>query len=258
MLSPLIGFGQHPSSGTGRPMPTGGNRLAHYDDRPGVRTTPRCRTLPPSTSAALRCRRSRRRWGSRTCSSRASSPRPVSRRIGMTSPWSPCSACSACGSSRPPARTSPISARSTVTGCCGCAAKAARSSWSRCRQRSAARSTAPPAAGRGARSCSTPAVHGWTGTPPPGGCGGSRAMCRSPPDMLIRGPRCVMTGRARTWTATQLHPGRLHGLRHLNLIGENGQLALRGDARRLPNTVPPGGYRGHHAGQGPRLAVSCG
>ena len=49
--------------------------------------------------------------------------------------------CSACGSSKPPARTSPTSARSTATGSCACAARAPRSSWSRCRQRSAGPST---------------------------------------------------------------------------------------------------------------------
>ena len=35
------------------------------------------------------------------------------------------------------------------------------------------------------------------------------------PAMPIRAPRCVMTGLVRTLTVTELHPGRLHGLRHL-------------------------------------------
>jgi hypothetical protein len=47
----------------------------------------------------------------------------------------------ACGSSKPPARTSPTSARSTATGSCGYAARAPRSSWSRYRQQSAGPST---------------------------------------------------------------------------------------------------------------------
>jgi integrase/recombinase XerD len=42
-------------------------------------------------------------------------------------------------------------------------------------------------------------------------CGTSRSL----PGTLIRAPRCVMTGHARTSTVTQLHPRRLHGLRHL-------------------------------------------
>jgi hypothetical protein len=40
---------------------------------------------------------------------RANQPTPT------TSPWSPCSGCSACGSSKPPALTSPTSARNTDT-----------------------------------------------------------------------------------------------------------------------------------------------
>ena len=49
--------------------------------------------------------------GSPTCSSRPCSPPPGSQRTRATSRWWPCSACCACGSSRPPARTSPTSAR---------------------------------------------------------------------------------------------------------------------------------------------------
>ena len=60
-------------------------------------------------------------WASRTCSSRPCSPRPGNHRTHATSRWWPCSACSACGSSRPPARTSPTSARSTATGSCASA-----------------------------------------------------------------------------------------------------------------------------------------
>ena len=41
------------------------------------------------------------------------------------------------------------------------------------------------------------------------------ATCRSLPVTLTRAPRCGMTEPARTWTATELHPGRLHGVRHL-------------------------------------------
>ncbi len=60
--------------------------------------------------------------------------------------------------------------------------RAARSSWSRCLLRSAGPSTAPSQAGCAARSCSTAAVPGWTGTPPPAACGNSRnrPACRSP------------------------------------------------------------------------------
>jgi hypothetical protein len=61
---------------------------------------------------------------------RPCSPSPASPPIPATSPSWPCSGCWGCGSSRLPARTSPTWAKSTVTGCCACAAKAARSSWS--------------------------------------------------------------------------------------------------------------------------------
>jgi hypothetical protein len=52
--------------------------------------------------------------------------RPAVREPLATSRWWPCSACPACGSSKPPARTSPTSARNTATGCCGSAARAPR------------------------------------------------------------------------------------------------------------------------------------
>ena len=51
------------------------------------------------------------------------------------------------------------------------------------------------------RPCSTP---GWI-------C----ATCRSPPGTLIRVPPCVMTGPARTYTATPIASSRLHGIGHL-------------------------------------------
>ncbi len=79
-----------------------------------------------------------------------------------------------CGSSRPPAQISVISAKSTATGCCASAAKAARWSWSRCRQRSGGLSTAPSAPGRPARSCSTTAERAWIVMQAPGGSAGSR------------------------------------------------------------------------------------
>ena len=55
-------------------------------------------------------------------------------------------------------------------GCCAYAARAPRSSWSRCRQRSAGPSTGRPGTARAGRSCSTPAAPGWTGTRPPAAC----------------------------------------------------------------------------------------
>src|SRR5215467_14543843 len=72
--------------------------------------------------------RSHPRSGSPTCNSKPSSPPAASHRTPATSRWSPCSGCSACGSSKPPGQTSPTSARNTATACCGCAAKAPRSS----------------------------------------------------------------------------------------------------------------------------------
>jgi hypothetical protein len=100
----------------------------------------------------------------------------VSPPTGTTPPSWPCSACWACGSSKPPARISPTSAKSTATGCCECAARAARSSWSRCHHRPDAPSAGPSAPASPARSCATAAAHAWTGTPPPGGSGGSPRM----------------------------------------------------------------------------------
>ena len=91
-------------------------------------------THPPSVSGGPPYRHNRQRWDSPTCSSRPCSPPPGNRRTRATSRWSRCSACSGCGSSKPPARISPTSARNTVTGCCAYAAKAPRSSWSRCRR----------------------------------------------------------------------------------------------------------------------------
>jgi hypothetical protein len=41
------------------------------------------------------------------------------------------------------------------------------------------------------------------------------ATCRSPPATRTRVPPCVMTGPARTPAASQLHPGRVHGLQHV-------------------------------------------
>ena len=75
------------------------------------------------------------------------SPNPVISR------WWPCSACSACGSSKPPARTSPTSAKNTATGSCAYAARAPRLSWSRCHQRWAGPLTRRSARGPAARSC---------------------------------------------------------------------------------------------------------
>jgi integrase/recombinase XerD len=55
-------------------------------------------------------------------------PPPASPLIRVRSRWWPCLACWACGSSKPQGPTSPISARSTATGCCGYAARGPRSS----------------------------------------------------------------------------------------------------------------------------------
>ena len=118
-----------------------------------------------------RSRRNHQPWGSPTCNSRPCSPQPGNQPAPATSRWSPCSACWACGFSRPPAPTSPTSAKNTATGCCASAARAPRSSWSRCPQRSGGPSTGRSAPGQAGRSCSTPAAPEWTATPPPGACG---------------------------------------------------------------------------------------
>jgi hypothetical protein len=68
------------------------------------------------------------------------------------------------------------SARNTVTGCCACAARAPRSSWSRCRQLPGGLSTGPQELVPAARSCLTVAARGWTAMRLPGACGGSPAL----------------------------------------------------------------------------------
>ena len=78
-----------------------------------------------------------------------------------------------------PARTSLTSAKSTATGACVYAARAERSSWSRCRLLSAGPSTGQPGPGRGGRSCSTAAAPGWAGTPPPAACTSSPGQLAS-------------------------------------------------------------------------------
>jgi hypothetical protein len=80
-------------------------------------------------------------------------------------------ACWACVSSRPPARTSSTLAKNTATGCCASAAKAPRSSWSRCRPRSGGPSTARSDPAPAGRSCSTAGAPEWTATRPPAACG---------------------------------------------------------------------------------------
>jgi hypothetical protein len=112
------------------------------------------------------------------------------------------------------------------------AAKAAKSSWSRCPRQWAGPSTVPSAAAVPGRSCSAIAARAWTGTPPPAGsdcsperlesrspghiliCSGTRssrpcstqastcATSRSPPAMPTLAPRCATTGLAKTSTAT--------------------------------------------------------
>ena len=110
-------------------------------------------------------------------------------------------ACWACGSSRPPPRTSPTSVRSMATGSCGCAARAPRSSWSRCRPRPAGLSTGPQAPEAADRSCSIPCRTRWTGTPPPAVCGTSpRTLAsRSPGHTPAHAPPHVRHDHARRW-----------------------------------------------------------
>ena len=92
---------------------------------------------------------------------------------------------SARGSMRPPARTSPTWVKSTATGYCAFAAKAPRSSWSHCRQPSAAPSTRQLARALAGRSCSTPAAPGWTAMRPPGACAGSpRRLAYGSPERI--------------------------------------------------------------------------
>ena len=197
----------------------------------------------PSMSAGPPCPPNHRLWASPTCSSRPCSPPHASHRIRATSRWWPCSAC---GFSRRPARTSPTSARSTATGCCACAARAPRSSLSRCRQPSAGPSTGQSQAAPTDQSCSTAAAAGRTGTPPPAARAGSRqppasrppghtrtcsATPSSPPcdagvdlrDVQIAArhadPRTTMRydrARQNLDRHPKLHPRRLHGLRHLS------------------------------------------
>jgi hypothetical protein len=54
-------------------------------------------------------------------------------------------------------------------------------------------------------------------------------MSRSPPVTLTRGPRCARSGPRQPGPPPQLHPGRLHGFRHLTATVSPGP--SRGDAR---------------------------
>ncbi len=174
-------------------------------------------------------------------SSKRCSPPPETRSTPATSRWSPCSDYA---SSKPAKPISPTSVRNTATGYYAWPAKAARSCWCLYRRRSAARSTGPAGTGSTIRSCSTPAVGGWTGTAPPAayGCwhgwrwcvcrGCTRTCCgtpSSPPCSMPATARCSDRGPPRRPThddalrprpheprpPPQLHPRRLHGLRHM-------------------------------------------
>src|SRR5258708_7886723 len=90
---------------------------------PTASSTPHQASMP----AARPCRPSPRPSGSPPCSAGPCPLPPASPPTGTTSPSSPCSGCWGCGYSRPPARTSAISARNTGTGSCRSAAKAAKS-----------------------------------------------------------------------------------------------------------------------------------
>ena len=61
-----------------------------------------------------------------------------------------------------------------ATGCCTCAARAPRSSWSRCRPQQGGLSTGPLGSVPAGRSCSIAAARGWTVTQRPAACGTSR------------------------------------------------------------------------------------
>ena len=109
------------SAGSSPPRYPGGSRLRPGSTGPAP-STESWSTRPPSTCAAPWCPLSHPRSASPTCSSKRCSPPPGNHRTRATSRWWPCSGYSACGSSRPPARTSPTSAKNTATGCCGSAA----------------------------------------------------------------------------------------------------------------------------------------
>jgi hypothetical protein len=174
-----------------------------------------------------------------------------------------------------------IWARSTVTGCCVYAAKAPRWFSSRSHQPWGGPSTRRPVPEPAGRSCSTAAAPGWIATPPAacaawhklGACrsrGRTRTcsatpssppcsmrawicgMSRSPPATPTRGQPCGTTGPARTSTATQLHPGRVHGLRHLT---SSAVRAIQAGRPALPMTAhPPSACR--HTNREPRSRAS--
>ena len=134
--------------------------------------------------------------------------------------------------------------RSTATGCCGCAEKAPRSFSSRCRPPLGGPSTRPSAGVPADPSCSIAEAPAWTAMPQHVASGGSLGPpgCESPtPTPTCSGTRSSRpVGRPRPagradrrpprrsthYDALQpspqeprpppeLHPGRLHGLRHL-------------------------------------------
>jgi len=76
----------------------------------------------------------------------------------------------------------------------------------------------PPTAPRPPESPSRGCIRRCCGTPSSPPCStpaSTYATSKSPPATPTHAPRCAMTVHARTSTATQLHPRRLHGLRHL-------------------------------------------
>ena len=188
------------------------NSPAEYVRRPAV---------PPITTL-----------GSRTCSSKPSSPRPGSPRIPATSRWWPCWGCLACGSSRPPARH-PRLGEEPGTGSCLCekgtkvvplplppavghhrpgdrpgdrrrttgpillnsrSARMDRHAATRRLRRLA--ETAGIRAMRRIRTCSA------ISSSEPGPARGLICVtCRSPPATQTRAPRCFLTGLTRTSTA---------------------------------------------------------
>jgi hypothetical protein len=123
--------------------------------------------------------------------------------------------------------------------------KAPRSSSSRCRQPSPGPSAGPSPTAPTDRSCSTAAAAGWTGTRPPAACADSPkppasrspghtrtcsatpssppcstqastcAMSRSPPPRRPAHHDALRPGPPEPRPPPELHPRRLHGLRHL-------------------------------------------
>jgi hypothetical protein len=177
----------------------------------------------------------------------------------------------ACRSSKPPASTSPTSEKNTATASYASSAKAARPSSCHFRRPSAEPSTTQSVIEPSAQSCSTPAAHDMdrhaasrrlralaqttgmrmppihppssaTPTSPPCSTPASTsATSRSPPASRPRHHHALRPSPQPARPPPQLHPRRLHGVRHLIAPLDHARTSVRRPP--LPMCVHPAAAR---------------